>query len=52
MSGLDFLSWYLTVLPFAIVADALLLTGGVALLTRWRRHRRFRGKFAPYSHYR
>jgi len=39
MSGLDFLHWYLGLMPVAIVADALFLTGGVALIRRWRRAR-------------
>jgi len=39
MSGLDFLRLYLSFMPVAIVADALLLTGGVALIRRWRRAR-------------
>lgn len=43
MSGLDFLNWYLGLMPVAIVADAFLLTGGVALLRRWRRARANRG---------
>jgi hypothetical protein len=37
VSGLDFLNLYLTYMPIAIAADALFLTGGVALIRRWRR---------------
>jgi hypothetical protein len=49
VNGLDFLHWYLGILPLAILLDALLLTAGVSLITRWRRARRFRRKFKPYS---
>jgi hypothetical protein len=39
VSGFDFLNLYLGFMPVAIVADALFLTGGVALIRRWRHAR-------------
>ena len=51
MNGLDLLELVYWLLPSAFFLDLVIFMFGVWWIRRWRRHRAFRQRIAPYSHF-